>query len=74
MVIAQITQGISSTGRSIIQNRNKWSAPLDKAKRKAILLRRSLIAHQPVWFAGGGAAYTTVGAVYLTLRYLRRIR
>lgn len=42
MVIAQISQGIQSTGRWIIQNRNKWSAPLGMRSYRPFILCRSL--------------------------------
>ena len=50
-----------------------YMATKDKAKQGQIL-RNSLRIHQPVWATAGGATYTTAGAVYLTLRYLRRLR
>ncbi|KAL1968070.1 hypothetical protein VTN77DRAFT_2200 [Rasamsonia byssochlamydoides] len=49
-----------------------WSA--DKSKKEGHLLRTSFSIHRPVWIAAGGATYTTLGAVYLTLRFLRHVR
>lgn len=49
-------------------------ALIDKAAREGRFLQRSFRVHRPVWVTAGGAMYTTAGAVYLTLRYLRRLR
>ena len=47
---------------------------IEAAKREGQILGRSLLIHRPVWATGGTAMYTTAGAVYLTLRCLKRIR
>lgn len=49
-------------------------AHLEKRRRRAQLISTSFSVHKPVWIAAGGAAYTTMGAVYLTLRYMRRLK
>lgn len=54
-----------------------WSHKIvktEKAKPEGRILRRSLQFHRPVWATGGTAMYTTAGAVYLTLRCLRKLR
>ena len=50
-----------------------YTTTIDKAKQGQVL-RNSFRIHRPVWATAGGAMYTTAGAVYLTLRYLRRVR
>lgn len=47
---------------------------IEKAAREGRFLQRSFKVHRPVWVTASGAMYTTAGAVYLTLRYLRRLR
>lgn len=46
---------------------------LDKSKKEGHLLRTSFNIHRPVWITAGGATYTTLAAVYLTLRCLRHV-
>ncbi|RWQ94596.1 hypothetical protein C8Q69DRAFT_507962 [Paecilomyces variotii] len=45
----------------------------DKAKKEGQILRTSLAIHRPVWVTAGGATYATMSAVYVALRWLKRI-
>ncbi|GKZ29863.1 hypothetical protein AbraIFM66950_006824 [Aspergillus brasiliensis] len=77
-------QGLSSVGSSVgaysrqqlatLRNRFLTTARLEKRRRRAQVISTSFSVHKPVWIAAGGAAYTTMGAVYLTLRYMRRLK
>ncbi|KAF9884734.1 hypothetical protein FE257_001296 [Aspergillus nanangensis] len=78
---APIMQSLSSLGSSVgqysRQQANTWRNRLlttDKSRRRAQIVQTSFAVHRPVWITAGGAAYTTMGAVYLTLRYMRRLR
>ena len=46
----------------------------EKPKTEGPFLRTSLSAHRPVWMTAGGGVYTSMAAVYLTMRYMRRLR
>ncbi|KAJ5114378.1 hypothetical protein NUU61_000137 [Penicillium alfredii] len=46
----------------------------EKPKKEGQLIRTSLNAHRPVWMTAGGGVYTSMAAVYLTLRYLKHLR
>lgn len=58
-----------------------WSSYLDiltlpkgeRQPKEANLLRTSLSAHRPVWITAAGGLYTSMAAVYLTMRYLKRV-
>ncbi|BCS00350.1 uncharacterized protein AKAW2_50691A [Aspergillus luchuensis] len=74
-------QGLSSMGSSVGAYSRQQLATLrnrflttEKRRRRAQLISTSFSVHKPVWIAAGGAAYTTMGAVYLTLRYMRRLK
>ncbi|PWY65523.1 hypothetical protein BO83DRAFT_381457, partial [Aspergillus eucalypticola CBS 122712] len=73
-------QGLSSMGSTVGAYSRQQLATLrnrflttEKRRRRAQLISTSFSVHKPVWIAAGGAAYTTMGAVYLTLRYMRRL-
>ncbi|RAL10178.1 uncharacterized protein BO97DRAFT_444848 [Aspergillus homomorphus CBS 101889] len=76
-----IVQGLSSAGstfgaysrQQLATLRNRFLTT-EKRRTRAQLMRTSFSVHRPVWIAAGGAAYTTMGAVYLTLRYMRHIK
>ncbi|KAJ5630212.1 uncharacterized protein N7484_010312 [Penicillium longicatenatum] len=46
----------------------------EKPKKEGQLLRTSLNVHRPVWITAGGGAYTSLAAIYLTMRYMKRVR
>ncbi|KAJ5591958.1 uncharacterized protein N7459_002327 [Penicillium hispanicum] len=45
----------------------------EKPPKEAHFLRTSFSVHRPVWITAGGGLYTSMAAVYLTMRYLRRL-
>ncbi|KAL4894893.1 hypothetical protein BDV59DRAFT_175217 [Aspergillus ambiguus] len=80
MSAPQILQSLSQLGSSIgqysRQQANTWRNRIlttDKSRRRAHIVQTSFNVHRPVWITAGGGAYTTMAAVYLTLRYLRRL-
>ncbi|KAJ5765905.1 hypothetical protein N7520_005464 [Penicillium odoratum] len=46
----------------------------EKPKKEGQLLRTSMTVHRPVWVTAGGGLYTSMAAVYLTMRYLKHVR
>ncbi|KKK19808.1 hypothetical protein ARAM_003381 [Aspergillus rambellii] len=46
---------------------------IEKRRRRAQIVQTSFAVHRPVWVTAGGAGYTTMVAVYLTMRYMRRL-
>ncbi|KAJ5183831.1 hypothetical protein N7492_001447 [Penicillium capsulatum] len=46
----------------------------EKPKAEGQFLRTSLSVHRPVWLTATGGVYTSMAAVYLTMRYLRHLR
>ncbi|KAL5355537.1 hypothetical protein BJX96DRAFT_141466 [Aspergillus floccosus] len=80
MSAPQILQSMSQLGSSFgqysRQQANTWRNRIlntDKSRRRAQIVQTSFSVHRPVWITAGGGAYTTMAAVYLTLRYLRRL-
>ncbi|CAL5867218.1 uncharacterized protein PFLUO_LOCUS1433 [Penicillium psychrofluorescens] len=63
---ARSRQGLNNLRQRLFQD--------SKPKKEGQFLRTSLRAHQPVWLAATGGVYTSMSAVYLTLRYLKRAR
>ncbi|KAJ5081244.1 hypothetical protein N7456_013482 [Penicillium angulare] len=64
---ARSRQGLSNLRQRLFQQG-------EKPKKEGHFLRTSFSAHRPVWVTAAGGAYTSLAAVYLTMRYLRRIR
>ncbi|PLB54032.1 hypothetical protein P170DRAFT_431732, partial [Aspergillus steynii IBT 23096] len=80
MSAPQALQSLSTLGSSVGQYGRQQVSRLqnrlfktDKSRRRAQIVQGSFMAHRPVWLTAGGAAYTTAGAVYLTLQYMRRL-
>ncbi|KAF7131121.1 hypothetical protein CNMCM5793_004108 [Aspergillus hiratsukae] len=46
----------------------------ERSKATPGFVQTSFALHRPVWITAGGAMYTTMGAVYLTLRYMSRLK
>ncbi|KAJ5566577.1 hypothetical protein N7535_008215 [Penicillium sp. DV-2018c] len=44
----------------------------ERQPKESHVLRTSFSLHRPVWITAGGGLYTSMAAVYLTMRYLRR--
>ncbi|KAL4916451.1 hypothetical protein BDW62DRAFT_202779 [Aspergillus aurantiobrunneus] len=78
MSAPQVVQNISSgpaggyVRTQLATLRNRF-LNTEKRKQRAALVSTSFAAHRPVWVTAGGAAYTTAVAVFLTMRYMRRI-
>ncbi|KKK24013.1 hypothetical protein AOCH_002787 [Aspergillus ochraceoroseus] len=77
---APITQSLSSLGSSMGAYSRQQLATLrnrflttEKRRRRAQIVQTSFAVHRPVWVTAGGAGYTTMVAVYLTMRYMRRL-
>ncbi|PYH97618.1 hypothetical protein BO71DRAFT_416937 [Aspergillus ellipticus CBS 707.79] len=78
---APVMQSLSSLQSSVGAYSRQQLATLrnrflttEKRRRRAQVIGTSFAVHRPVWITAGGAAYTTVSAVYLTLRYLRHLK
>ncbi|KAJ5193423.1 hypothetical protein N7449_009565 [Penicillium cf. viridicatum] len=63
---ARSRQGLNNLRQRIFQQG-------ERQPKEANLLRTSLSAHRPVWITAGGGLYTSMAAVYLTMRYLKRV-
>ncbi|KAA8641983.1 hypothetical protein EYZ11_004246 [Aspergillus tanneri] len=81
MSAPQVLQSLSTLGSSVGQYSRQQLSTLrnrifktDKSRRRAQIVQTSFAVHRPVWITAGGAAYTTMGAVYLTLQYMRRLK
>ncbi|OJJ07538.1 hypothetical protein ASPVEDRAFT_88786 [Aspergillus versicolor CBS 583.65] len=78
MSAPQVVQSISSgpaggyVRTQLATLRNRF-LNTEKRKKRAALVSTSLAAHRPVWISAGGAAYTTAVAVFLTMKFMRRI-
>ncbi|CRL24601.1 unnamed protein product [Penicillium camemberti] len=63
---ARSRQGLNNLRQRIFQQG-------ERQPKEANLLRTSLSAHRPVWITATGGLYTSMAAVYLTMRYLKRV-
>ncbi|KAL2857247.1 hypothetical protein BJY01DRAFT_136952 [Aspergillus pseudoustus] len=45
----------------------------EKRRKRAQFVTTSFAAHRPVWITAGGAAYTSAVAVFLAMKYMRRL-
>ncbi|CAG7919368.1 unnamed protein product [Penicillium olsonii] len=63
---ARSRQGLSNLRQRLFQQGERQG-------KEANLLRTSLNVHRPVWVTAGGGMYTSMAAVYLTLRYMKRV-
>ncbi|PLB36859.1 uncharacterized protein BDW47DRAFT_126774 [Aspergillus candidus] len=43
-------------------------------RQRANVVRTSMTAHRPVWISGVGGVYTSMAAVYLTLKFMSRLK
>ncbi|KAJ5732289.1 hypothetical protein N7493_003770 [Penicillium malachiteum] len=64
---ARSRQGLSNLRQRLFQQG-------EKPKKEGQFLRTSLNVHRPVWITASGGVYTSLAAVYLATRYLKRIR
>jgi hypothetical protein len=49
------------------------NVPAEKRRKRAALVSTSFAAHRPVWITAGGAGYTSAVAVFLAMKYMRRL-
>ncbi|KAL4785011.1 hypothetical protein BJX76DRAFT_325767 [Aspergillus varians] len=78
MSAPQVVQSLSSGPaggfvRQQLSNLRNRFITTEKRRKRASLVSTSFAAHRPVWISAGGAAYTTAVAVFLTMKYMRRI-
>ncbi|GFF25042.1 conserved hypothetical protein [Aspergillus udagawae] len=72
--IIQNLSALTSSARQQLGTLRNRLFQKERTKTTAGLAQTSFALHRPVWVVGGGAMYTTMGAVYLTLRYMSRLR
>ncbi|KAJ6010078.1 hypothetical protein N7499_004518 [Penicillium canescens] len=66
MLPARSRQGLNNLRQRLFQQG-------EKPPKESNLLRTSFRVHRPVWVTAGGGLYTSMAAVYLTMRYLKRV-
>ncbi|CAG7936833.1 unnamed protein product [Penicillium nalgiovense] len=72
--ILQQLQALPARSRQGLNNlRQRIFQQGERQPKEANLLRTSLSLHRPVWITAGGGIYTSMAAVYLTMRYLKRV-
>ncbi|KAF3020879.1 hypothetical protein E8E15_008330 [Penicillium rubens] len=72
--ILQQLQALPARSRQGLNNlRQRIFQQGERQPKEANLLRTSLSVHRPVWITAGGGIYTSMAAVYLTMRYLKRV-
>ncbi|CAG8902774.1 unnamed protein product [Penicillium egyptiacum] len=72
--ILQQLQALPARSRQGLNNlRQRIFQQGERQPKEANLLRTSLSVHRPVWITAGGGLYTSMAAVYLTMRYLKRV-
>ncbi|GLI78288.1 hypothetical protein F1880_007739 [Penicillium rolfsii] len=73
-IIAQLQQLPARSRQGLNNLRQRLFQQEAKPKKEGQLLRTSLNVHRPVWVTAGGGVYTSLAAVYLTMRYLKHVR
>ncbi|KXG52067.1 uncharacterized protein PGRI_083510 [Penicillium griseofulvum] len=72
--ILQQLQALPARSRQGLNNlRQRIFQQGERQPKEANLFRTSLSVHRPVWITAGGGLYTSMAAVYLTMRYLKRV-
>ncbi|CAG8100594.1 unnamed protein product [Penicillium nalgiovense] len=71
--ILQQLQALPARSRQGLNNLRQRIFQQERQPKEANLLRTSLSLHRPVWITAGGGIYTSMAAVYLTMRYLKRV-
>ncbi|KAJ6127929.1 hypothetical protein N7471_009146 [Penicillium samsonianum] len=72
--IMQQLQALPARSRQGLNNlRQRIFQQGERQPKEANLLRTSLKVHRPVWITAAGGLYTSMAAVYLTMRYLKRV-
>ncbi|KAJ5218050.1 uncharacterized protein N7498_000149 [Penicillium cinerascens] len=73
-LLAQLQQLPARSRQGINDLRRRLFQQGEKPKKEGQFLRTSLSVHRPVWITATGGVYTSLAAVYLTMRYLKRVR
>ncbi|KAJ5971442.1 uncharacterized protein N7479_001360 [Penicillium vulpinum] len=72
--IMQQLQALPARSRQGLNNlRQRIFQQGERQPKEANFLRTSFSVHRPVWITAGGGLYTSMAAVYLTMRYLKRV-
>ncbi|OQE26822.1 hypothetical protein PENSTE_c005G02936 [Penicillium steckii] len=73
--LMQSLRTLPERGRQGVNNlRQRLFQQGEKPKKEGQFLRTSFSVHRPVWVTAGGGVYTSLAAVLLTMRYLKRVR
>ncbi|OQD70351.1 hypothetical protein PENDEC_c024G01896 [Penicillium decumbens] len=73
-LLAQLQQLPVRSRQGINNLRQRLFQQGERPKKEGHLLRTSFSVHRPVWATAGGGVYTSLAAIYLTMRYMKRIR
>ncbi|KAL4885702.1 hypothetical protein BJY04DRAFT_179077 [Aspergillus karnatakaensis] len=80
MSAPQVVQSLSSASgpaggyvRSQLATLRNRFLNTEKRRKRAALLSTSFAAHRPVWITAGAGAYTSAVAVFLAMKYMRRL-
>ncbi|KAJ6134638.1 hypothetical protein N7523_000960 [Penicillium sp. IBT 18751x] len=73
-ILAQLQQLPARSRQGLNNLRQRLFQQGEKPKKEGLPLRTSFSIHKPVWVTAGGGAYTSLAAVYLTMRYLKHVR
>ncbi|KAJ5781232.1 hypothetical protein N7457_006392 [Penicillium paradoxum] len=72
--ILQQLQTLPARSRQGLNNlRQRLFQQGERQPKESNFLRTSFSVHRPVWVTASGGLYTSMAAVYLTMRYMRRI-
>ncbi|KAJ5371710.1 hypothetical protein N7463_001428 [Penicillium fimorum] len=72
--IMQQLQALPARSRQGLNNlRQRIFQQGERQPKETNLFRTSLSVHRPVWITAAGGLYTSMAAVYLTMRYLKRV-
>lgn len=72
--LMQSLRTLPERGRQGVNNlRQRLFQQGEKPKKEGQILRTSFSVHRPVWITAGGGVYTSLAAVLLTMRYLKRV-
>ncbi|KAG0154619.1 hypothetical protein Pdw03_5250 [Penicillium digitatum] len=71
--ILQQLQALPARSRQGLNNlRQRIFQQGERQPKEANFLLTSLSVHRPVWITAGGSLYTSMAALCLTMRYLKR--
>ncbi|EKV21827.1 hypothetical protein PDIP_03040 [Penicillium digitatum Pd1] len=69
---ARSRQGLNNLRQRIFQQDILRRQKGERQPKEANFLLTSLSVHRPVWITAGGSLYTSMAALCLTMRYLKR--